>query len=54
MTCSVHCASSAGIANGPVRQVPSAGQLLAWQARLEASLKDVRVIPQTHPGLGVA
>ena len=39
---------------GPVRQTPSAARLLAWQARLEAVLRDVRVIPQTHPGLGVA
>jgi 7-carboxy-7-deazaguanine synthase len=39
---------------GPVKQAPSGAQLLAWQARLEASLRDVRVIPQTHPGLGVA
>jgi organic radical activating enzyme len=39
---------------GPVRETPAAGQLLAWQARLEGSLRDVRVIPQTHPGLGVA
>ena len=38
---------------GPVEQSPPAAQLLAWQARLEQQLRDVRVIPQTHPGLGV-
>jgi len=38
---------------GPVKESPGAAQLLAWQARLEQSLRDVRVIPQTHPGLGV-
>jgi organic radical activating enzyme len=38
---------------GPVKQSPPAAQLLAWQSRLERSLRDVRVIPQTHPGLGV-
>jgi organic radical activating enzyme len=38
---------------GPVKESPSAAQLLAWQARLERTLRDVRVIPQTHPGLGV-
>jgi organic radical activating enzyme len=38
---------------GPVKQSPPAAQLLAWQARLERQLRDVRVIPQTHPGLGV-
>jgi organic radical activating enzyme len=38
---------------GPVKTSPGAAQLLAWQARLEQSLTDVRVIPQTHPGLGV-
>jgi organic radical activating enzyme len=38
---------------GPVKESPSAAQLLAWQARLERSLEDVRVIPQTHPGLNV-
>jgi organic radical activating enzyme len=39
---------------GPVKEAPEAAQLLAWQARLERSLHDVRVIPQTHKGLGVA
>jgi organic radical activating enzyme len=38
---------------GPVKQSPGPAQLLAWQVRLEATLRDVRVIPQTHPGLGV-
>jgi 7-carboxy-7-deazaguanine synthase len=38
---------------GPVKKSPGPAQLLAWQARLEAVLRDVRVIPQTHPGLGV-
>jgi 7-carboxy-7-deazaguanine synthase len=38
---------------GPVKQSPAAAQLLAWQTRLEQTLRDVRVIPQTHPGLGV-
>ncbi len=38
---------------GPVEASPGAAQLLAWQARLERALADVRVIPQTHPGLGV-
>jgi len=39
---------------GPVKATPVAAQLLAWQVRLERSLRDVRVIPQTHKGLGVA
>lgn len=39
---------------GPVRAAPSPGRLLAWHARLEASLADVRTLPQTHPLLGVA
>jgi len=38
---------------GPVKKSPLAAQLLAWQVRLEQVLGDVRVIPQTHPGLGV-
>jgi organic radical activating enzyme len=38
---------------GPVKESPPAAQLLAWQTRLERQLRDVRVIPQTHPGLGV-
>jgi 7-carboxy-7-deazaguanine synthase len=38
---------------GKVLASPGAAQLLAWQARLERRLADVRVIPQTHPGLGV-
>jgi len=39
--------------HGPVRQSPTPERLLAWQARLERSLRDVRVIPQTHKSLGV-
>jgi len=38
---------------GPVTRTPPAAQLLAWQARLAGHLRDVRVIPQTHPALGV-
>jgi 7-carboxy-7-deazaguanine synthase len=38
---------------GSVKERPAAAQLLAWQVRLERRLRDVRVIPQTHPGLGV-
>jgi organic radical activating enzyme len=38
---------------GSVERTPGAAQLLAWQVRLEATLRDVRVIPQTHPALGV-
>ena len=38
---------------GPVKETPGPAQLIAWQARLETTLRDVRVIPQTHPGLGV-
>jgi len=38
---------------GPVKGSPGPAQLLAWQERLERSLRDVRVIPQTHPALGV-
>jgi len=38
---------------GSVKASPGAAQLLAWQVRLERRLADVRVIPQTHPGLGV-
>jgi len=38
---------------GSVKASPPAAQLLAWQAQLERQLRDVRVIPQTHPGLGV-
>jgi 7-carboxy-7-deazaguanine synthase len=38
---------------GPVKKSPGPAQLLAWQGRLERTLGDVRVIPQTHPGLGV-
>jgi hypothetical protein len=38
---------------GSVAETPGAAHLLAWQVRLEAMLRDVRVIPQTHPALGV-
>jgi organic radical activating enzyme len=38
---------------GGVRERPTAAQLLAWQMRLERTLRDVRVIPQTHPALDV-
>jgi 7-carboxy-7-deazaguanine synthase len=38
---------------GPVKKAPRPDQLIAWQVRLERTLRDVRVIPQTHPGLGV-
>ncbi len=38
---------------GSVKESPTPARLLAWQARLERELRDVRVIPQTHPGLGV-
>jgi organic radical activating enzyme len=39
---------------GPVEAAPEPERVLAWQARLEASLRDVRVIPQTHKQVGVA
>ena len=38
---------------GAVKQSPAPAQLLAWQRQLEATLRDVRVIPQTHAQLGV-
>ncbi len=38
---------------GGVAARPSAAQCLAWLARAEARLTDVRVIPQTHPVYGV-
>ena len=37
---------------GRVRERPSAERMLALAARLEATLRDVRVIPQTHPIYG--
>jgi 7-carboxy-7-deazaguanine synthase len=40
--------------HGPVRAGPDPERLLAWQERLERSLRDVRVIPQTHKALGIA
>ena len=39
---------------GPVRTAPDPARVLAWQARLERTLRDVRVIPQTHKQVGVA
>jgi organic radical activating enzyme len=38
---------------GPVERAPSAERLLALMARLSRRLADVRLIPQTHRGLGV-
>lgn len=38
--------------HGPVRERPSAERLLALAARAEAQLRDVRLIPQTHPIYG--
>jgi len=38
---------------GGIDAMPGAGQLLAWLARAEARLADVRLIPQTHPIYGV-
>jgi 7-carboxy-7-deazaguanine synthase len=38
---------------GPVRERVAPERLVAWQARLEARLGDVRVIPQTHRQLDV-
>jgi hypothetical protein len=35
-----------------VRERPSAARMLALAARAEARLRDVRVIPQTHPLYG--
>jgi len=37
---------------GGVKQAPGARQLLAWLARAETRLTDVRLIPQTHPIYG--
>lgn len=37
---------------GGVSARPSSGQLLAWLARAESRLTDVRLIPQTHPIYG--
>jgi 7-carboxy-7-deazaguanine synthase len=37
---------------GGVKAMPEAAQLLAWLARAEARLSDVRLIPQTHPIYG--
>ncbi len=37
---------------GPVRGRPSAARMLALAARAEGRLRDVRVIPQTHPLYG--
>jgi len=38
---------------GAVKKSPEPAQLIAWQVRLERTLRDVRVIPQTHAQLGV-
>jgi organic radical activating enzyme len=38
--------------HGPVRERPAAARMLALAARAESSLRDVRVIPQTHPIYG--
>lgn len=38
--------------SGSARTTPGAGQLLAWTARLQSELRDVRLIPQTHKFLG--
>ena len=38
---------------GPVTEAPSGETLLRWLKRLRDRLADVRVIPQTHPLLGV-
>lgn len=38
---------------GPVRSGPDPERLLSWQARLEQTLRDVRVIPQAHPRLAL-
>jgi len=37
---------------GSARTTPGARQLLTWTARLQAELRDVRLIPQTHKVLG--
>ena len=37
---------------GPVREGVPAPRLLAWQARLETRLSDVRLVPQTHKLVG--
>ena len=36
-----------------VESMPESRQLLAWLARAESRLTDVRLIPQTHPIYGV-
>jgi len=38
---------------GGVTQMPTPDRLLAWLARAESRLSDVRLIPQTHPIYGV-
>lgn len=38
--------------HGPVRERPSAKRLLALARRAESQLRDVRLIPQTHPIYG--
>jgi organic radical activating enzyme len=39
--------------HGPVRERPSAARMLALSQRAESRVRDVRVIPQTHPIYGV-
>ena len=38
---------------GPVKQAPSPERLLALVIRLSSRLGDVRLIPQTHKGIGL-
>ena len=38
---------------GGIKEMPSPDRLLAWLARAEQRLSDVRLIPQTHPIYGV-
>jgi organic radical activating enzyme len=37
---------------GSVRETPTASALLAWVARIERRLENVRLIPQTHKAIG--
>ena len=39
--------------HGPVRERPDPGRMLTLSRRAEARLRDVRLIPQTHPIYGV-
>jgi organic radical activating enzyme len=38
--------------SGPVRAAPTAAELLRWLRRCRETLRDVRVIPQTHKAIG--